>query len=316
VHQAFILGAGLGTRLRPLTDRLPKPLVPLFHRPLVEWAMDACVRAGVGRFAINSHHLPEAWEDFGGVGDGRIFTGGNGLPCSSRRWNGMEVSLFHEPILLETGGGLKNIASWMGGRPVLVHNGDIYSSLPLEQLIAAHEGSGLPVTLAVRSTGPEKRVSLDPSRTRVTDLRSQLLGEPGTHVFTGIYCANPELLEWIPPGEKVQIIPAFLELARRGLLGAVVLDEGDWLDLGDRGAYLHAHSALALGPAIHPQAVVTPGAVVEHSVIGPGARVEAGAVVRHSVVWQHARILGDADIDGCVVCSSRPVTGGHRQQDL
>jgi NDP-sugar pyrophosphorylase family protein len=316
VHQAFILGAGLGTRLRPLTDRLPKPLVPLFHRPLVEWAMDACVRAGVGRFAINTHHLPEAWRSFGDAASGAVFTGGNGLPSSSRRWKGMEVSLFHEPVLLETGGGLKNITSWMEGRPVLVHNGDIYSSLPLEKLVAAHEVSGLPATLAVRSTGAEKRISLDPSRTRVTDLRSQLLRKPGTHVFTGIYCANPGLLDLIPPGEKVQVIPAFLELARLGLLGAVVLDEGDWLDLGDRESYLRAHAALDLGPAIHPRAVVMDGAVTGHSVIGSGAVVEAGAVVRHSVIWPDARILGDARVDGCIVCSSRPVSGTHRQKDL
>ena len=64
MKKAFILGAGLGNRLRPLTDRLPKPLVPLFHRPLAEWAMEACARAGIERFAVNTHHLPEAWNDF------------------------------------------------------------------------------------------------------------------------------------------------------------------------------------------------------------------------------------------------------------
>ena len=228
----------------------------------------------------------------------------------------MEVSLFHEPVLLETGGGIKNISSWIDGRPLLVHNGDIFSSLPLEKLVAAHEASGLPVTLAVRSTGAEKRVSLDPSRTRVTDLRSQLLHQPGTHVFTGIYCANPVLLDLIPPGEAVQVIPAFLDLAAHGLLGAVVLDEGDWLDLGDRDSYLRAHASLGLGPAIHPQAVVMPGSVVEHSVVGPGAVLEAGAVVRNSVVWPRARVLGDARIDHCIVCSSTPVSGVHQQADL
>ena len=58
ITQAFILGAGLGTRLRPLTDALPKPLVPLFHKPLALWAVEACEAAGCRRFAINTHHLP------------------------------------------------------------------------------------------------------------------------------------------------------------------------------------------------------------------------------------------------------------------
>jgi mannose-1-phosphate guanylyltransferase len=255
VHQAFILGAGLGTRLRPLTDRLPS-----------RWFRCSTVPSWSGRWmparAPESGVLPSTPTICRTLAtvrrsrNGPLLAGGNGLPSSSRRWNGMEVSLFHEPVLLETGGGIKNISSWIDGRPVLVHNGDIYSSLPLEKLVAAHEASGLPATLAVRSTGLEKRVSLDPSRTRVTDLRSQLLQQPGTHVFTGIYCANADLLDRIPPNDKVQVIPAFLELAARGLLGAVVLDEGDWLDLGDRESYLRAHASLALGPAVHPQAEI------------------------------------------------------------
>ena len=214
--KAFILGAGLGNRLRPLTDRLPKPLVPLFHRPLAEWAMAACSRAGIQRFAINTHHLPEAWNGFGA---------------------GNEVTFFHEPILLETGGGLKNIATWIGSDPLLVHNGDIFSTLPLEKLIAAHEASGLPVTLALRSEGTAKHIAINAAGTRVTDIRKILGRAEGTHVFSGIYCVNPGFLDGIPADEKISVIPAFLELAKAGKLGAIVLDEGLWLDLGDRASY-------------------------------------------------------------------------------
>ena len=81
ITQAFILGAGLGTRLRPLTDVFPKPLVPLFHKPLAMWAVEACEAAGCARFAINTHHLPEKWVGFGA---------------------GRNMIFFHEPILLET----------------------------------------------------------------------------------------------------------------------------------------------------------------------------------------------------------------------
>lgn len=185
VNKAFILGAGLGNRLRPLTGRLPKPLVPLFHHPLAEWAMAACARVGIGQFAINTHHLPEAWADFGA---------------------GNAVTLFHEPVLLETGGGLKNIAAWMGNDPLLVHNGDIFSTLPLEKLIAAHEASGLPVTLALRSEGVAKHIALDSSGTRVTDIRKLLGRAEGTHLFTGIYCVSPAFLDLIPAAEKISVI--------------------------------------------------------------------------------------------------------------
>ena len=318
MQQAFIPGAGLGTRLRPLTGRLPKPLVPLFHRPLVAWALDACVRAGIRRFAINTHHLAEAWNDFGAAppaGQSAI-TGANGQPVIWRTWEDCELALFHEPVLLETGGGLKNLAGWIGGEPLLVHNSDIFSTLPLDPLIRAHQMSGLPVTLALRTAGPARHIALDASLTRVTDIRSLLSRAEGTHVFSGIYCVSPGFLELLPAGEKISVIPAFLTLAEQGRLGAVVIDDGVWLDLGDRESYLSAHRQTGLGPAIHPLARIAAGAVVENSVVGPGAVVAAGAVVRDSVLWAGSRVAGDAVLDACIVCSGLAVSGVHRAADL
>lgn len=304
--------------MRPLTDKLPKPLVPLFHKPLAEWALMSCVRAGVEDFAVNTHHLPEAWCLFGesGAGGASEVKSGNGEPVGFRAFSGKPLALFHEPVLLETGGGLKNIAGWIGGESVLVHNGDIFSTLPLERLIAAHEVSGLPVTLALRSQGEAKHIALDEGGSHVTDIRAMLGKAEGTHVFSGIYCIRPEFLDLLPPGEKVSVIPAFLELAARGELGVVVLDEGVWLDLGDRASYLRAHRELALAERVHETAVVEPGAEVGDSVIGPGAVVEAGAVVKNSVVWPGCRVAADARLDGCIVFSGNPVTGSHTDEDL
>jgi NDP-sugar pyrophosphorylase family protein len=256
--------------------------------------MAACARAGIERFAINTHHLPEAWSGFGAEN---------------------ELTLFHEPVLLETGGGLKNIAAWMGNDAVLVHNGDIFSTLPLAKLIAAHKASGLPVTLALRSEGVAQHIALDPSGTRVTDIRMLLGKAEGTHLFTGIYCVSPAFLDLIPAAEKISVIPAFLELAKSGRLGAIVLDEGVWLDLGDRESYLQAHRELDLAPAIHPQAVVT-GAVIERSVVGPGAVVASGAVVRDSVIWPGGRVSANAVLDRCIVFSAAPAGEIHQDADL
>lgn len=303
VQKAFILGAGLGNRLRPLTDRLPKPLVPLFHRPLAAWAMDACAKAGIQQFAINTHHLPQEWDLWN---DSR----------TGHEHSGAGITLFHEPVLLETGGGLKNISSWIESDDLLIHNGDIFSTLPLEKLIAAHQASGLPVTLALRSQGVARHIALDPSGTRVTDIHNRLNTAPGTHIFTGIYCISPSFLDRIPPGEKISVIPAFLELARLGQLGAITLDEGVWLDLGDRESYLKAHRELNLGPQVHPDAVVDATAVVENSVIGAGAIIESGASVRNSVVWPDTRIESGAELDGCIVFSGSPVSGCHCNADL
>jgi mannose-1-phosphate guanylyltransferase len=132
-----------------------------------------------------------------------------------------------------------------------------------------------------------KHIALDGDR--AIDIRGMLGRAEGTHVFSGIYCFNPELFGLIPAAEKVSVIPAFLELAKQGRLGAVVLDGGDWRDLGDPASYLAAHRELALAPEIHPDALVDPTATVERSIIGPRAEIGAGAVVRDSVVWPGAK---------------------------
>ena len=283
--QTFLLGAGLGTRLRPLTNHVPKPLVPLFHKPLAAWAVEACRRAGADRFAINTHHLPDAWRGFERRGE----------------FDGAGCDFFHEPALLDTGGGLRNLGGWLRDEPLLVHNGDIYTSLPLEKLIAAHLESGLPATLALRSAGAERRVAFDAGSGRVIDVRHMLGVSAGTHVFSGVYCANPEFVAAIPDGKVVSVIPAFVRFAAEGRLGGIVLDEGDWLDLGDRESYLSAHLSLALGDCVHRGAVIEEGAVVQRSVVGEGVLVEAGARVCDSVLWPGGRVGAGSTLSRCIL---------------
>jgi NDP-sugar pyrophosphorylase family protein len=283
--------------------------------------MDACRAAGIRRFAINTHHLPEAWAaaDCGlQIADWKTSEQrpGNGFHSQAGLWGGLPVELFHEPVLLETGGGLKNIANWIGDKPLLVHNGDIFSTLPLDRLIASHAASGLPVTLAVRSEGEARHLALDSAGTCVIDIREKLGRAPGTHVFTGIYCISPRFLDLIPPNEKISVIPAFLELAAAGKLGAAVLDDGTWMDLGDRASYLQAHRDLDLGPAIHPDAEISPAALVERSIVGPGAIIESGAILRDSIVWPGARICSEAVLESCIVFSGSTIAGHHRNADL
>src|SRR5205807_6752590 len=86
IKQAFVLGAGLGTRLRPLTDELPKPLIPIFQKPLVTFAIDHLISTGIDSFVVNTHRFPNLFED--------LFTGG--------KYSGHSVTLVHEPDLLET----------------------------------------------------------------------------------------------------------------------------------------------------------------------------------------------------------------------
>ena len=143
ITQAFVLGAGLGLRLRPLTEDLPKPLVPIFQKPLITFALDHLAAAGVKSFVVNTHHLPAAFET--------LFADG--------LYREHPVRLVHEPVLLETGGGIKNAQPWLGTKPFIAYSGDVLTDLPLEPLLEEHFRSGNDVTLALRETGLASNVA-------------------------------------------------------------------------------------------------------------------------------------------------------------
>ena len=309
IRKAFLLGAGLGTRLRPLTNILPKPLVPLYHKPLIEWAMENCESVGIQEFAINTHHLPEEWLKLGGdwKATGKNGPAGeNGVKSESMTWRNHPVDFFHEPELLETGGGIRNIRKWIGDESILVHNGDIYSSMPIKQLIEAHETSGNLVTMALRSTGIAQQVAVDGGQ--VVDIRETLGVAPGTHMFSGIYCLSPELIDLIPAGKKISVIPAFLELARQGKLGGITLDEGHWYDLGTEESYLRAHRELNLAPSVHNDCSIGQNCDIMNSAIGPNVTLGANSRVHNSVVWPEVDVPEGSTIESTVY-TGKKLTG-------
>lgn len=315
MYSAFLLGAGLGTRLRPLTEKLPKPLVPLGLRPLATYALDHLAAAGMRRCVINTHHCPSAWE--------RAF------PTS--RHGELELTFRHEPVLLETGGGLKNIEDWLvDEEDLLIYNGDALSDLPLGELLAAHRQSGRAVTLALRSTGGPKHVQCSEGILR--DIRGALGGSNApSYLFTGIYVVARRVLSWFRPGEIISVIPVFLERMRAGEeLGGVVLDAGRWLDLGTRESYLEAHRWLAEGwrpayaakdgrglPLRSASAAISPAASLRGFVAaGDGACIESGAELEDCVLWSGVRVCQGSVLRRCIVRENRTVSGAWTDHDF
>src|SRR5256886_15079772 len=119
ITQAFVLGAGLGKRLRPLTDELPKPLVPIFQKPLITFALDHLIDLGIESFIINTHRLPEAFD----------------AEFAESRYRDRLIKLVNEPVLLETGGGIKNIEAELGNEPFVTYSGDVLTDIPVQPLI-------------------------------------------------------------------------------------------------------------------------------------------------------------------------------------
>jgi mannose-1-phosphate guanylyltransferase len=235
---AFILGAGLGTRLRPLTEKCPKPLLPLAGRPIITYAMEHLIKAGVRKFIVNTHHCPDEYE--------RAF------PNAS--WRGVPIVFRHEPVLLDTGGGLKNIEDLLEEEEAIIcYNGDIVADVPLEKLIDAHEEYRPEATLLLRSKGPLLNVNIN-ERGEVCDLR-HTLGNPGVRrcLFSGIYIVETRFLRFLQKGRIESIVPAFLRSIsnRPGSVMGVVIDDGAWDDIGSIEAY-EGMQNLVKGPRRRP----------------------------------------------------------------
>lgn len=221
---AFILGAGLGTRLRPLTDRCPKPLLPVGGRPVITYAMDHLITAGVDRFIVNTHLHHEMYEE--------KFPDG--------RWRGVPVSFRRESVLLDTAGGLKNIEDLLDeDDAILCYNGDVIAGFSLGPLCAWHERLRPEATLALRSSGRPLNVSID-EEGAVCDMRGAL-GAPAARncLFTGIYAVETSILRFIEAGRPESIVPILLGriAASPGAVRGVVIDEGEWHDMGDIATY-------------------------------------------------------------------------------
>ena len=156
----------------------------------------------------------------------------------------------------------------------------------------------------------------------VTDIRNQLGVSEGSHQFTGIYCISPEILDLIPADEKISIIPAFLELAAQKKLGAFNADQGHWLDLGTREAYLETHgigAALETGQEvaqIHASAQVDASATITNSWVGPGCQVGANAQLSNCLLWPNTTVEANAHLSHCIVHSPQPASGNQDGQDL
>ena len=221
---AFILGAGLGTRLRPLTERCPKPLLEIGGRPVITYAMDHLLNAGVERFIVNTHHCPDVYLQ----------------KFPDMQWRGAPILFRHEPVLLDTAGGLKNIEDLLGDdKTILCYNGDLIADFPLQGLLQLHEQKQPEVTMVLRSRGPLLNVSIN-ARGEVCDLRNAL-NHPGIQscLFTGIYAVETSLLHHIEAGRIESIITSFLQriASNPGSILGIIIDEGNWQDIGSLEIY-------------------------------------------------------------------------------
>ena len=274
--QAFILGAGLGTRLAPLTHILPKPLMPVFQKPLIQHTMDHYIRCGVSEFMVNISCMPLMWE--------RAFP--------EPTYRGCPVSFSEEEAPMDSGGGVKKIMPWVKpGEPLLVHNGDILTDIPVADLLAEHKRRGNMVTLALRSVDGKRNVGFDEETGAITDMRHALGVNPGTHQFAGVYLMEPEVADLFPEDDVFSIVPVWLELIKQGKVGGVVFDWANWHEIGSPAGYVDTMMELTSRERIHPTASISAAADLgEDCVVGQDAVIPAGVVMDDCIVWPRTHV--------------------------
>lgn len=282
--RAMLLAAGLGTRLRPLTDERPKPAVPVGLGPLAMDAFRTFARASVSRIDANAYHLPSVLEQV----------------LAAVAPEGIPFAVHHEAELLGTGGGIRASVASGPEDEVLVMNGDVRFTPDLEALVARHRESGALATLVVRRH-PDPH-ALGAVEVDAEGFVVRIAGRPesgravhAAYVFTGVHLLSPEALAQLPVSGCV-VRQAYQPMLARGLPLAVVVDDSPWADLGTIGAYFEANRELAEATddprgLVHPEAELHATARVRGSVLGRRAIVRPDVELERVVVWDGAVVV-------------------------
>jgi len=236
--KAMILAAGLGKRLRPLTENCPKPLLPVGGTPLIVWNLLLLRQYGLRDVMINLHYLGHRIQET--LGDGTAW--------------GMHITYSLEGEILGTGGGLKRAEWFFEKKPFLVLNGDILIDLNLTHLIEHHARSGGIATMVLRDDPEVERwgvVETD-RQDRVVTINghgwSGERGKPETlrRMFAGVHVIHPKLLCY-ETMEASSIIDAYVTALEQGALVAGYLCHGYWSDVGTPERYAHVQRDVAAG---------------------------------------------------------------------
>jgi len=234
--KAMILAAGLGTRLRPLTDTTPKPLLPVAGTPMIVWNLLLLKRHGIRDVVINLHHLgamiPQA------LGDGSAF--------------GMRIIYSHEPVILGTGGGIKQAEQHFHGEPVLILNGDTLFELDLGALMDFHREQQAAATLVLRQDPEAARWGLVEvtDHAEVVRITGRGLSERtamAARMFAGIHILHPRLLRYLPINKECSIIDAYVQGIQEGERVMGYDFDGFWSDVGTPERYAQVERDAAAG---------------------------------------------------------------------
>ena len=292
--KAMILAAGYGTRMIPLTDERPKPLVPVGNRPVIDRIIAHLMSHGVEDIVVNAHHHHQMLVEH--LDGGRPFE--------------VRITIIVEPLILGTGGGIRNAAAHFQRDPFLVINGDVLTDIDLSAAYADHLTHNRLATLVVHDCAPFNQILVD-DEGNLLDIAER--PAPGRLAFTGIQVIDPALLPRLSTETPSNIVDTYRSCIRDGpTVRAHVVHGRHWRDIGTLESYRQANQE-AVGAErvlVAPDARVHPTVRFgQWAVIGPGAALEADVEICRSVLWENARVRAGCRVVDSVVLSRREVTG-------
>jgi mannose-1-phosphate guanylyltransferase len=315
--QAIVLVGGEGTRLRPLTETVPKPALTLVDRPFLAYMIEWLAGHGVSEVVLACGFLPDVLRE--------------ALAGEEER-AGVSISYVVEPERRGTAGAIRFAADELGERledRFLALNGDVLTDLDLTALLRAHDKRGASATLGLHPVDDSSAYGLvhsDPGGAVLEFLEKTGEAVPG-EINAGMYALERSVLELIPPGEEVSIErDVFPRLVGEGLHGLRL--DGYWMDIGTPERYLQASWDIleqrvdtrvrptAPGMHVGAEVEIADGATVgPRVVLGSGSRVEAGAEVRDSVLLDRCVVGEGARVDGSILSAGVVLEPGARLED-
>lgn len=297
----MILAAGLGERMRPLTNKLAKPVLPFLNEPLILRTLRLVARAGVREVAINLHYRPE--------------TVRAAIPHDAF---GLKIKFSRETRILGTGGALRKLRAWIGNEPALVINGDVVFDFDLGRLRRTHEETQALATLSLRHNPDPvlyKPVLVD-SRHRIVAMRGRPSGRKGREtMFASVHIIEPIALARLPPGESDIVEHLYIPLLHEGAHLQGVRETAAWFDLGNPATYLSAQTRFLADSKRKRAALLdrsvrlAKGTRVSRTVAGPGCVIDEGARLEGCVLWDDVLIPPRTTLRGCIVMSGTRVVG-------
>lgn len=301
--RAMILCAGLGTRLRPLTNRWPKPAIPLLGQPLFRYNLAVLKAAGVTSVGINTHHLPEVMQQVAEAECERL---------------GLGLTISHEPIILGTGGGIRGLRKFLEDDHFIVFNGDILFAVDLRPLAAEHIVAGAAATMVLMPMPQGERyaaVELD-AASNVRRIAGH--GPGGERLtpwhFTGVHMMTPAVFDFMAEeGEEDINRSVYVRMLEAGLVIRGAKATGYWSDLGTPSRYLQTQTDLLFGQvplSAFPGASPFEGAE-KHGLWWrhPQAQVDGAGIVGPAFVDRGARLAKDVRIASAVYVGSGAEVG-------